>query len=65
MHVAQRETFEKAVAYGLKHIKIELINQDNMECSQYSVKKHVVNFGNSIFDNSNWDKISEDIIKQS
>ena len=36
-----------------------------MEWSQFSIKILGVNFGNSIFDNSNWDKISEDVIKKS
>ena len=35
-----------------------------MELSQFSNKTLGVNFGNSILDNSNWDKISEVTIKK-
>ena len=34
-----------------------------MEWPQFFIKILGINFGNSIFDNSNWDKISEGIIK--
>ena len=36
-----------------------------MEGSQFSIKIHGVSFGNSMMDNSNWDKTSESIIKKS
>ena len=35
-----------------------------MELPQFSIKILGVNFGNSILDNSNWDNISEVIIKK-
>ena len=35
-----------------------------MEWSQYSIKILGDNFRNSILDNPNWDKISEEIIKK-
>ena len=35
-----------------------------MEWSQFSIEILGANFGNSILDNSNWDKISGGIIKQ-
>ena len=34
-----------------------------MELSQFSIKILPVNFATSIFNNSNWDKLSEGIIK--
>ena len=46
------------------HIKIELINYDNSQVT-ISIKILEVSFGNSILDNSKWDKISEGIAKQS
>ena len=46
------------------HIKIELINYDNSQVT-ISIKILEVNFGNSILDNSKWDKISEGIAKKS
>ena len=65
MYLAQRETFQKAKPYGLEHIKIELINQDLWNDYSFPLKNLVVNFGNFILENSNWDKIGEDIIKKS
>ena len=35
-----------------------------MEWSQFFIKILGVNFGNSVLDNSSWDKISEDITKE-
>ena len=35
-----------------------------IEWSQFSIKMVGVNFGNSILDNSNWDKKSESITKK-
>ena len=35
-----------------------------MKWSQFFIEILGVNFGNSILNNSNWDKISEDIIKK-
>ena len=55
--------FSKANPSELKHTKIELINQDKWN-GQFSIAILGVNFGNSILDNSNWDKISEGIIKK-
>ena len=65
MYLAQRENFRKAKPYGLEHIKMHLINQDKWNGYYFPLKNLVVNFGNSIIDNSNWDKISEGIIKNS
>ena len=50
--------FSKAKPYGLGHIKIESMNQDkrNGMVTNY--------FVNSVIDNSNWDKLSEAIIKK-
>ena len=36
-----------------------------MVWSQFSIKIFGVNFGNSVLDNSNWDKISHSLIKKS
>ena len=55
MHLAQLDKLSKAKPHGLEHIKL---------FSQFSIKIFRVNFGNSIFDNSNWDKISEGILKK-
>ena len=42
-----------------------MINQPgNMEWSHFSIKILGTNFGNSILDNFNWDKISESIAKK-
>ena len=54
--------FSKAKSYGLEHIKID--QQGQMKRSQFSIKILGVNFGKSILDNSNWDKISEGIINK-
>ena len=56
MHLTQ-----KVKPYGLVRIKIELINR-NKRNDQSFLK--IVNLGNSILDNSKWDKISESIGKK-
>ena len=56
MHLTQ-----KVKPYGLVRIKIELINR-NKRNDQSFLK--IVNLGNSILDNSKWDKISEGIGKK-
>ena len=63
LYLAQRETFQKATLCGLEHIKIELINQKKQNGHNFPLKNLVVSFGNCIFDNSNWDKIKESMIK--
>ena len=57
MYLAQRETFQKAKPNGLNHIKIEFINHDKWNVRNFPLKNLVANFGDSILDNSNWDKI--------
>ena len=54
-------SFSKPKPYGLEHIKIEFINQDELNCHNFLLK----HFGNAILDNSNWDKIIEGITKKS
>ena len=46
------------------HVKVELINRDNWNSHTVSIKILEVNFGNTILDNSKWDKISENIAKK-
>ena len=53
---------EKSSFYGLVHIKIKLIKQDNW--NTISIKILEFNFGNSILNNPKWDKISEGIAKK-
>ena len=65
MYISQRETFQKANPQGLEHVKTELINHDNQNGHSFPLKTLVVNFGNFIHDNANWDKASEGIIKKS
>ena len=48
-----------AKPYGLEHITIELGNQGKWNGPNFPLKNLVVNFSNSIFDNSNWGKIIE------
>ena len=43
--------------------KSKIDQPGQMEWSQFSIKYLGVNFGNSILDNSNWDKINESIRK--
>ena len=44
------------------HVKIELINQTT-RMVKISIKILEVNFGNSILDNTKWDKISNSVAK--
>ena len=63
--LARRQTFQKpSHTYGQEHIKIELTNQGKWNCHNFPLKYLLVNFGNSILDKSNWEKISEGIIKK-
>ena len=57
--------FSEAKSYGLEHIKMELINHDKWNGLNFPIKILGVNFGNSILDNSNWNKINKSIIKKS
>ena len=65
MNLPQKETFQKAKPYGLEHIKVELINQNKWNGHNFPSKNLVINFGNSILNNYNWDKISEGTVKKS
>ena len=65
MNLPQRETFQKAEPYGLEHVKVELINQNKWNGHNFPSKNLVINFGNSILNNYNWDKISEGTVKKS
>ena len=65
MHLAQRETFQKDKPYGLEHTKKEMMNQYKQNGQNVQLKNLIVNFGNSILDNSNWDKVSKGIITKS
>ena len=65
MHLAQSETFEKDKPYGLEHTKIEMMNRYKWNGQIVQLKKLIVNFNNSILDNSNWDKVSQGIITKS
>ena len=64
-HLAQKETFQKAKTHELDHIKMELMNQSKRNGHNFLLNSFVVSFGNSVFNNSNWDRISEGIIKKS
>ena len=57
--------FSEAKSYGLEHIKMELINHDKWNGLNFPIKILGVNFGNSILDNSNWNKLNKSIIKKS
>ena len=61
---SSKTNLSKAKPYGQEHIKIELTNQGKWNCHNFPLKYLLVNFGNSILDNSNWEKISEGIIKK-
>ena len=63
MHLTQKKLFKsQALRTGAYENRIDQPGQ--MEWSQFSIKLLGFNSGNSILDNSNWDNISEDIIKK-
>ena len=57
--------FSEATSYGLEHIKMEVTNHDKWNGHDFPIKILGVNFGTSILDNSNWNKINKSIIKKS
>ena len=65
MHLARSETFQKDKLYGLEHTKIEMMNRYKWNGQIVQLKNLIVNFNNSILDNSNWDKVSQGIITKS
>ena len=65
MYLAQSEAFQKDKPYGLEHTKIEMMNRYKWNGQIVQLKKLIVNFNNSILDNSNWDKVSQGIITKS
>ena len=66
MHLGRRMLFQKAMAYGMEHIKKELINQDKCNGQNFPLKYlELLLVTLSFRTNSNQDKISEGIIKKS
>ena len=62
---SSKRKFSKSQALWAGTYKNIFDQPRQMEWSQFSLKNLVLNFGNSIIDNSNWDKISEGILKNS
>ena len=64
MHLCRRYAFSQIQALWAGAYKNRIDQSGQMEWSQFSIKIIGVSFVNSILDNSNWDKISEGIIKK-
>ena len=60
-----KRNFSKSRALWTGTCKSRINQPEQMEWSQFSIKNLVINFGNSILNNYNWDKISEGTVKKS
>ena len=63
--IAQRKTFQKSKALQAVTYKNRTDKPGQMTRSRLPIKNASVNFVNSSLDNSNWDKISESLTKNS